>query len=383
MPLASRAKCALLETSAPLGLCTLWPVGALESPWCSSTLFKYNKRMQLTRFWPPVEVCRESVGPRPALSPLTPGKSTADVSCYRAYVPRYWSTLKCIVSLLEDRRWLGCFGAIVLEWTSTVHLLIPAHFLIDSVLSVSGFRLWREQSLSCCQHFKTNWSSERWIFFFVSLAFSFFPFSFSLLICEAASERTALWQDLINHGTAQAKSPCCLAQIQEETVMVVNQRANGVGRGQVGISLFFTVYWSNQTCLLTTGSCSCYAPVVVKKLKSAIKYFPPSLLFLLHFFPVYLRSSQRRVALSFLFRGYLHLSPQVWFFCFLSAFLWSLLHSTSAFLSLLCPLSVLCLCCFCLAQMFVDVFVVKETWKMEHSFLAAFQTNNIFGNHAK
>lgn len=111
----------------------------------------------------------------------------------------------------------------------------------------------------------------------MSLAFAS-SFLFPLVICTAASERMTLWQNLINHGTAQAKSPCRLAQIQEETVMVVNQHANGVNRGQVEDLAVLSSLLIKPGLPLTTGLCPCNAALVVKKLKSATNCFPALLI---------------------------------------------------------------------------------------------------------
>lgn len=58
-----------------------------------------------------------------------------------------------------------------------------------------------------------------------------------------------LWQNLTNQCTVRAESPCCWAQIQEETVMVVNQNPNSVTQGHVRLSLFSPFYRSSQTGL--------------------------------------------------------------------------------------------------------------------------------------
>lgn len=52
-----------------------------------------------------------------------------------------------------------------------------------------------------------------------------------------------------NRCASRAKSPCCWAQIQEETAMVVNQHPKSVTWGQGGLSLFFPVYRSSPTAL--------------------------------------------------------------------------------------------------------------------------------------
>lgn len=48
---------------------------------------------------------------------------------------------------------------------------------------------------------------------------------------------TARWQNLTDRRAAGAESPCCQAQIQEETLMLGNQHHNGVRRRTDQLSL--------------------------------------------------------------------------------------------------------------------------------------------------
>lgn len=197
---------------------------------------------------------------------------------------------------------------------------------------------------------------------------------FSLLLnCEAAPQSITVWQNLTNHCTARAGSPCCWALIQEETVMVVNQHPNSVTQGQVGLSLFFPVYRSSQAGLdeMFMSVQSAYAVFVVEHLNQqwilpTFFIIPPSFLS---------TSFSLSAALpSLFFTG----ATSIWHcrcvLCVLSVFLWSPLHYTSVHF---CPLSVLCLC-WSVSQRCLLMFLLLKARKTENSSLAAFQTNSTY-----
>lgn len=211
-----------------------------------------------------------------------------------------------------------------------------------------------------------------WPFFFF---FSFLP---CLLNYEAAPQSITVGQNLTNHCAARAESPCCLAQIQEETVMVVNQHPNSVTQGQVRLS-FFPVYRSNRSSTKCSRPCKVLMQCLRLNTYLNQQWILPSFFIIPPSFSS-TSFSLSTVLPSLFFTGATSICHcRCVFVCLVCISLITVALHQCKLLPSFSSLSLL----FCLTEAFVGVFVVKGV-KDRNSSLVAFQTNSTcLGDRAK